>query len=72
MSQSHLPPSSKLTRRRVFAGAGTAGALAAVAAALPFTPTAPQAAAQPKKAPDTAGGYQLTEHVRRYYQTAKV
>ena len=29
-------------------------------------------AALPKPAPDTGGGYQLTEHVRRYYQTAKV
>ena len=72
MSQFPLPPSSKLTRRRVFAGAGTAGALAAVAAALPFTPTAPQTATPPKQAPDTAGGYQLTKHVQRYYQTAKV
>jgi hypothetical protein len=63
---------SKLTRRRVFAGAGTVGALAAVAAVLPVAPTLPQATAQPKAAPDTTGGYQLTEHVRRYYQTAKV
>ncbi len=64
---------SKLTRRRVFAGAGTVGALAAVAAVLPGTPTLPQATAHPKSAPDTTtGGYQLTEHVRRYYQTAKV
>jgi hypothetical protein len=63
---------SNLTRRRVFAGAGTVGALAAVAAVLPVAPTAPQAAAQPQPAPDTTGGYQLTEHVRRYYQTAKV
>lgn len=69
MSQS---TSSKLTRRRVFAGVGTVGALAAVAAVLPVTPTPPQAAALPNSAPDTTGGYQLTEHVRRYYQTAKV
>jgi hypothetical protein len=72
MSQSPLPPSSKLTRRRIFAGVGTAGALAAVAAALPLAPTRPQVAAQPKPAADPSGGYQLTEHVRRYYQTAKV
>jgi hypothetical protein len=69
---SPLPPPSQLTRRRVFAGVGTAGALAAVAAVLPVTPTPPQAAALPKSAPDATGGYQLTEHVRRYYQTAKV
>ncbi|MEY2875695.1 MAG: hypothetical protein RLZZ373_3066 [Pseudomonadota bacterium] len=70
MSQS---PTSKLTRRRVFAGAGTVSALAAVAAVLPVAHAPPQATAQPRHAPDTAtGGYQLTEHVRRYYQTAKV
>ena len=71
MSQSPLPTSSKLTRRRVFAGAGTAGALAAVAAVLPVTPAPPQVA-HARKAPDATDGYQLTEHVRRYYQTAKV
>jgi len=73
MSQSPTPERSTLTRRRVFAGVGTAGALAAVAAMLPGQTTAPTpVAALPKPAPDTDGGYQLTEHVRRYYQTAKV
>lgn len=72
MSQSPNPERPTLTRRRVFAGVGTAGALAAVAAVLPGPSALPQAAAQPKPAPDTAGGYQLTEHVKRYYQTAKV
>lgn len=71
MSQSPTPERSTLTRRRMFAGVGTAGALAAVAAVLPGQPPAP-VAALPKPAPDTGGGYQLTEHVRRYYQTAKV
>lgn len=73
MSQSPTPERPTLTRRRVFAGVGTAGALAAVAAVLPGQlPTPPQAAAHPKPTPDTSGGYQLTEHVKRYYQTAKV
>lgn len=62
----------KLSRRTVFAGAGTAGALAAVAAVLPKAPAelpATAAAAQP----DTdKGGYQVTQHVLRYYQTARV
>lgn len=66
-------PTPQLSRRRVFAGAGTAGALAAAAAVLPLgKPAVGQAAAQPESAPDTTGGYQLTEHVKRYYQTAKV
>ena len=65
--------STPLSRRRLFAGASTAGALAAVAAALPLVqPTTPVAAALPKPAPEAGGGYQLTAHVQRYYQTAKV
>ena len=61
-----------LTRRRVFAGAGTAGALAAAAAVLPMSKgAAPVVAALPAVKADN-GGYQLTEHVLRYYQTARV
>jgi len=63
---------SHLSRRRVFAGAGTVGALAAAAAVLPLGKPAVQAATEPKAAPDTTGGYQLTEHVKRYYETTKV
>ncbi len=66
-------PKKSLDRRTVLAGAGTVGALAAAAAALPVAQSAlqqPQAAAQP--APDTAAGYRLTEHVKRYYATARV
>jgi hypothetical protein len=65
-------PRSKLSRRQVFAGAGTAGALAAVAAVLPRQPEAPQAAAETKPAPERGGGYQVTQHVLHYYQTARV
>lgn len=61
-----------LSRRTLFAGAGAAGALAVVATALPSGP-APEALPQ-AKAPeaDGTGGYQLTDHVKRYYQTARV
>ncbi len=62
----------KLSRRTLFAGAGTAGALAAVAAVLPKAPAeaAPVAAAgQPEAG---KGGYQVTPHVLRYYQTTRV
>ena len=79
MNKPQLPSPSRpetelLTRRRVFAGVGTAGALAAVAAVLPLSPTpAPTvAAAVPKLADDADGRYQLTQHVQRYYQTAKL
>ena len=65
--------STQLSRRSMFAGAGAAGALAAAAAVLPITRGAETAvAAEPKAAPDQGGGYQLTQHVLRYYQTANV
>jgi hypothetical protein len=63
---------SRLSRRQVFAGAGTAGALAAVAAAIPLATPQPDSAAQPKPAPEKGGGYQVTQHVLRYYQTTRV
>lgn len=69
------PPStgsSALSRRRIFAGAGVATAAAAAAAMLPrqVQPEAPEA---PEAKRDTAaGGYQVTQHVLRYYQTTKV
>jgi hypothetical protein len=69
MSDTKLPI---LSRRHVFAGAGTAGALAVVAAALPLADTQDKVAAAPKAAPEKGGGYQLTEHVLRYYQTTRV
>lgn len=68
------PSTEPSSRRRLMAGAGTVGALAAAAAVLPsLVPQAPvaQASAQPPRDTD-AGGYQLTDHVRRYYQTTRV
>ena len=63
---------SSLSRRTVFAGAGTVGALAAAAALLPKGPAPAEAVVDATKAVDTTGGYQLSEHVQRYYQTARV
>ncbi len=64
--------SSGLSRRHLFAGAGAAGALAVVAATVPKAPDAQPVAEAAVPDADTAGGYQLTEHVKRYYQTARV
>ena len=63
-----------LSRRRWFAGAGTIGAVAAVAAALPATGLVASAEpAEPEPAePEPGTGYRLTEHVRRYYQTTRI
>ena len=68
------PKSDRLSRRRLFAGAGTAGALAAAAVALPALKPAEDAAVatSPKPAPDKGGGYRVTQHVLDYYQTTRV
>lgn len=65
---------SPFTRRAALAGAGTAGALAAAAAVLPLgKPAADVAVAtKPQDEAQSTGGYQLTEHVKRYYRTARV
>ena len=53
-------PSPQLSRRRVVAGAGTAGALVAAAAVRPLgKPAADAAAADPKATAEKDGGYRL-------------
>jgi len=56
-----------LKRRGLLLGAGAAGAAAVAANTLPVAPVA--VATKPAVEP---GGYQLTQHVLRYYETAKV
>lgn len=65
-------PTQTVGRRTVFAGVGAVGALAAAAAALPLSKQAAPAPEQKAQADSAEGGYQLTEHVQRYYQTARV
>ncbi|MDB5873465.1 MAG: hypothetical protein JWQ07_2907 [Ramlibacter sp.] len=65
-------PKSKLSRRTLFAGAGTAGAVAAAASLLPGAVRETAALPDVKKPPANGGGYQLTDHVRRYYKTTLV
>ena len=64
--------SSSLSRRSMFTGVATVGAVAAATAVLPgvVKSNAPVAAALPK--PERGGGYTLSEHVQRYYQTTRV
>lgn len=74
MSQPTFAPASNkpvLSRRTVFAGAAVAGAAVTAAAVLPGVArqASPTAVGE---IPATTGGYRLTEHVQRYYQTAKV
>jgi hypothetical protein len=61
-----------LSRRRIFAGAGTLGALAAAATVLPAA-TQPAATASAEPAPEPQPrGYRLTDHIERYYRTTRV
>ena len=74
MSEKPQTPSqdgATLSRRRMFAGAGGMGVLAAAAAVLPIRKAEFPAVAA-AQTDTSAGGYQLTEHVKRYYQTARV
>jgi hypothetical protein len=65
------PVVSPSNRRGVLAGAAAVGAAVIAAKALPGTPATigQPATVVARSAPDTRGGYQLTAHVRRYYET---
>jgi hypothetical protein len=72
MSKPDLPT---VNRRTVFAGAGAVGALGAVAAVTGLSRTAQQAQTPVKVANAKTletGGYQLTDHVKQYYATARI
>ena len=69
MSQS----TTRLSRRTLFAGASTVGAIAAATSFLPAIrdasgPSEPLA----KPAPVRGGGYSLSAHVKKYYKTTLV
>ncbi len=64
---------SRLSRRTLFAGVGSAGALAVAVSALPLRSTVLQTPAiEPRAKPAKGGGYALSEHVKQYYKTALV
>ena len=63
---------SKLSRRTLFAGAGTVGAVAATVGLLPTAQTVAQAPVAPRAKPERGGGYALSEHVKQYYKTTRV
>ena len=71
-SSGDAAPVGPLSRRTLFAGAGTVGALAAAASVIPLAKSSAPVAAAAVAPAVSDGGYQLTEHVQRYYQTARV
>jgi len=62
--------STKLSRRKFLAAMGVGGAAAAVVATQGEKQAVADKAAA--KAAPQGGGYQVTAHVRRYYETTKV
>jgi hypothetical protein len=65
-------PKSKLSRRSLFAGVGTVGAVAATATLLPHAVQDSQPPTEARPAPEKGGGYQLSEHVKRYYKSTLI
>ncbi len=64
---------SGVSRRSLFVGAGTAGALAAAVRLIPAPPATASSAAPPlQPAPERGGGYTLSAHVKQYYKTTLV
>jgi hypothetical protein len=61
-----------LSRRTLFAGASTVGALAAAATLMPRAPVAEPVAVKPRPAPEKGGGYSLSDHVKQYYKTTLI
>lgn len=65
-------PSSKLTRRTLFAGVGGVGAIAATASLVPAARQIDATPVAPKVMPEKGGGYTLSAHVKQYYKTTLV
>ena len=72
MSKAQAPIAETPSRRRFFAGAATVGVAAAAATALPGVATQTASTNALPAAPENGGGYSLSEHVKRYYQTTRV
>jgi hypothetical protein len=66
------PELPALNRRTVFAGVGAVGALGAIAAVTSVPGLAPAPVKAAAAQADEAGGYQLTDHVKQYYATARI
>ncbi|MEO6033375.1 MAG: formate dehydrogenase [Burkholderiaceae bacterium] len=60
-----------LKRRGLLWGAGAAGAAVVAAKVLPGAGAAAASVPMARAATEASAGYQLTPHVRRYYETAR-
>ena len=67
-----IAPANPLKRRGLLIGAGAAGAAVVAAKVMPgAVPVVATAAVTAAKVADTSGGYQVTAHVLRYYETTR-
>lgn len=64
-------PETTSSRRGFFFGAAAAGAAVAATTTLPGLEASVADSPLPP-APENGGGYSLSEHVKRYYQTTRV
>ena len=64
-------PVNPLKRRGLLLGVGAAGAAALAVKVMPGAAPVATAAVAAKKVIDPAGGYQVTQHVLRYYETTR-
>jgi hypothetical protein len=65
-------PVSPVSRRKLFGGATSLGAIAATAALLPGIRATAPASTEVKAPPAKGGGYTLSEHVKQYYKSALI
>jgi hypothetical protein len=61
-----------LSRRTVFVGAGAVGAVGAIAAVTAGSKLQPAQTAAAEVPGAKPSGYQLTDHVKQYYATARI
>ena len=62
----------KASRRGFMLGAAAASAATAAVVALPMQPATETPVSEAPPKPERGGGYHVTEHVKRYYQTTLV
>lgn len=62
----------KASRRGFMLGAAAASAATAAVVALPTQPAAESPVSEAPPKPERGGGYHVSEHVKRYYQTTLV
>lgn len=66
-------PKNNVSRRVLFAGAGTAGFLAVAAGLVAKAPSEAEALSnEVKPPPERGGGYRLSDHVKHYYRTTRL